>query len=112
MFRNFPLTTVLISWGIIYSFFLISLPDSSFESTVTDFAVRNRRKLVETSGAPDLQVYVNYAHGDEGQSAWYAPRKLPKLRALKSKWDPDSLFRFTNALSPSYYRDIPKPFWA
>jgi hypothetical protein len=95
---------VLISWGIIYSFFLISLPDNSFESTVTDFAVRNRRKLVETSGAPDLQV--------EGQSAWYAPRKLPKLRALKSKWDPDSLFSFTNALSPSYYRDIPKPFWA
>lgn len=67
---------------------------------VEEFGLETRKKLVATgsrNGA--LEVYVNYAHGDEGQVAWYSERKLPKLRALKSRWDPQQLFHWTNGIT-------------
>jgi fumiquinazoline A oxidase len=51
-----------------------------------------RSKFQATSGFPELQVYVNYDHGDEGPEAWYGAQNLYKLVELKEKWDPDSLF--------------------
>lgn len=56
---------MLMSRVVIYSFFKAPLPGVSFERTITDLATRGRRKMVKTSGAPNLQVYVNYGHGDE-----------------------------------------------
>jgi hypothetical protein len=52
--------------------------------------------LQKISGRRDLQVYTNFAHGDEGAAAWYSEENLPRLRQLKSKYDPVSLFSFYN----------------
>lgn len=46
------------------------------------------------SGFHDFQVYVNYAHGDEGPVPPYTKRNLPRLRRLKDQWDPQDLFAF------------------
>lgn len=55
---------------------------------------------MKTSGAntSNIEVYVNYGHGDEGQLGWYTERKLPRLNALKNKYDPNKLFSHYNAL--------------
>lgn len=53
---------------------------------------------MSTSGANHTEVYVNYGHGDEGDLGWYTKRKLPKLYALKQKYDPNRLFSHYNAL--------------
>lgn len=52
--------------------------------------------LQQESGKSNLEVYVHFAHGDEGNAAWYTEQKLEKLEALKNKYDPKSLFSFYN----------------
>lgn len=47
-------------------------------------------------------IYVNYAHGDESIERVYGVNKLPRLAALKKKWDPRNVFRFNNPLPTSY----------
>jgi hypothetical protein len=44
---------------------------------------------------------VNFAHGDEGNAAWYTESKLPTLRQLKAKYDPNLLFSFYNPVENS-----------
>ncbi|KFA74441.1 hypothetical protein S40288_08910 [Stachybotrys chartarum IBT 40288] len=83
-----------------YTFLNFQLPDPSFEPTVDDFARPVRQALAEGGGNPGLEVYVNYAHGDEGPAAWYTRRKLPRLRELKRRWDPKALFNFSNGIVP------------
>lgn len=61
-----------------------------------------RESWASTSGYPDLSVYVNYAHGDETLEQRYAERKLPRLAALKKKWDPNNVFAFNNPLPTTY----------
>lgn len=53
-----------------------------------------RSQFQRTSGFSEMEIYLNYAHGDEGADVWYSPQHLPKLSQLKSKWDPDELFSF------------------
>ncbi|KAI1817111.1 hypothetical protein GGS20DRAFT_99458 [Poronia punctata] len=61
-----------------------------------------RGDFVATSGYPDLAVYVNYVHGDESLAQVYGKAQLPKLAALKKKWDPNNVFGFSNALPTQY----------
>jgi len=61
-----------------------------------------RRTWDEASGYPEHSIYVNYAHGDETVEQVYRADKLPRLAALKKKWDPSNVFRFNNPL-PTYY---------
>lgn len=82
------------------SLFQFALPDPSYQPTVDAFAVPARRAYAAGGGNPNLEVYVNYAHGDEGVNAWYSPRKLGRLRGLKNRWDPHNLFSFTNGINP------------
>jgi hypothetical protein len=65
-------------------------------SAIAKFANERRSAFAKLNGAKGLEVYVNYAHGDEGRNAWYTAPKLPRLEKLKQKWDPNSLFNFTN----------------
>lgn len=75
-------------------------PDAASAAVAEKFGLETRKELVATgSRNGTLDVYVNYAHGDEGQVAWYSDRKLPRLRALKSRWDPKQLFHWTNGIS-------------
>jgi hypothetical protein len=74
-----------------------SYNDASIDAAVSDFADKNRRNLVETSGFPELELYTTYAHGDEGAKVWYRD-SLPRLQALKKKYDPENRFRFFNPI--------------
>lgn len=74
------------------------MPDKSYVATVEKFATSIRQKLSPMSGAKGLEVYVNYAHGDEGPVAWYG-ENLGRLRQLKSEWDPSVLFNWTNGIA-------------
>ena len=78
-------------------------------ATVASEVGRGARSLfLPTSGAntSNIEVYVNYGHGDEGQLGWYTERKLPRLYALKNKYDPNKLFSHYNALEATY--NVPK----
>ena len=51
-----------------------------------------------TTGA----VYLNFI-GDEGAErveAAFGPEKFARLQALKTKWDPDNLFRHNQNIKP------------
>ena len=61
-----------------------------------------RNSWASTSGYPELSVYINYARGDEKLSQLYGADKLPRLAALKRKWDPNNVFGFNNVLPTSY----------
>ncbi|KAL5333393.1 FAD-binding domain-containing protein [Aspergillus crustosus] len=66
--------------------------DPSLDGEVDAFMKSARAKFQATSGFSHPQVYVNFNHGDEGPAAWYGAHNLPRLVALKKKWDPRSLF--------------------
>ena len=68
--------------------------DPSLEDPINAFATNARSESGATSGFDGLQIYVSYGHGDEGPVPLYGERKLPRLRALKQKWDPDKRFNF------------------
>ncbi|KAI5918786.1 hypothetical protein F4810DRAFT_690548 [Camillea tinctor] len=57
-----------------------------------------RHDFQATSGYPDLSVYINYAYGDESLEQKYGAEKLPRLIALKQKWDPNNVFGYNNPL--------------
>lgn len=65
-------------------------------------ALELRDTWAKNSGYPELSVYINYARGDEKLEQRYGARKLPRLAALKKKWDPREVFRFNNALPTRY----------
>jgi hypothetical protein len=50
--------------------------------------------LQRSSGKDELHVYTNFAHGDEELVAWYTEAHVPRLKTLKKKYDPLSLFSF------------------
>ncbi|KAH6639126.1 hypothetical protein C7974DRAFT_449046 [Boeremia exigua] len=68
-------------------------------SYITSFAEERRAEFTKLNSGKGLQVYVNYAHGNEGRIAWYTAEKLPKLEYLKKQWDPQNLFNFTNGIT-------------
>lgn len=82
-----------------YRFLSFIFQDEAAIIAAKQFALETRSKLLRKGCAKAaLEVYVNYAHGDEGPVAWYSERKLPRLLALKSRWDPKNLFKWTNGL--------------
>lgn len=82
-----------------YMFLSFIFQDEAASVAAKQFALKTRSKLLRKGcGTSPLEVYVNYAHGDEGPVAWYSERKLPRLLALKSRWDPKNLFKWTNSL--------------
>jgi len=83
-----------------YGFFEFNLPDASPQtaSTVATFAKQLRSNLTRGCGNPGGNVYVNYARGDETPEQLYGKRKLSKLRSLKRRYDPRSLFNHYNAI--------------
>jgi hypothetical protein len=71
-------------------------PNASDISPLIQWGRKVRSQLQQGSGKDDLEVYVHFAHGDEGSAAWYTESKLFQLQALKAKYDPHSLFSFYN----------------
>ncbi|KAK1634584.1 hypothetical protein BDP81DRAFT_451133 [Colletotrichum phormii] len=61
-----------------------------------------RNNFSQTSGYPELSVFVSYAHSDETVEQIYGRDKLPRLVALKKKWDPLNAFAYNNPLPTDY----------
>lgn len=51
-----------------------------------------------SGGRRGMRAYVNYALGDEGPAAWWSEGHVPRLVALKAKWDPQGLFGAANPI--------------
>ncbi|KAI0161038.1 hypothetical protein GGR52DRAFT_562652 [Hypoxylon sp. FL1284] len=83
-------------WRDIKSYLLFdnAYTDPALDADVDDLSRSLRQKLQETGGYSDPQIYLNYAHGDEPLTRVYGASKLPRLRILKKKWDPDHVFGF------------------
>ncbi|KOS21702.1 6-hydroxy-D-nicotine oxidase [Escovopsis weberi] len=65
---------------------------------VDAFGKKWRSAVQKVDGFDKPELYVNYGHGDEAPEMLYSEENLPKLKALKSKWDPTNQFRFNNNL--------------
>ncbi|ROV97135.1 hypothetical protein VMCG_07469 [Cytospora schulzeri] len=72
--------------------------DPANQESVEAFGKQWRDAFQASAGFNPPQLYVNYGHGDENNTVLYSERKLPKLRQLKSVWDPDNVFRFHHDL--------------
>uniref|UniRef100_A0A0B7K4I8 FAD-binding PCMH-type domain-containing protein n=1 Tax=Bionectria ochroleuca TaxID=29856 RepID=A0A0B7K4I8_BIOOC len=57
-----------------------------------------RDAFAKTSEYHQLSVYVSYAHGDESLEQVFGIEKLPRLTALKKKWDSQNAFGYSHAL--------------
>ncbi|CAH0052241.1 unnamed protein product [Clonostachys solani] len=75
-----------------------TLLGDGLESLANSYALAAREKLAGGSNNPGLETYVNYAHGDEGQHAWYTKGNMERLSTLKKRWDPKGLFNFFNGI--------------
>ncbi|KAM7212104.1 6-hydroxy-D-nicotine oxidase [Rhypophila decipiens] len=64
--------------------------------TLSDHAAKLRSRFLQASGRSRLEVYVNFAHGDEGPESWYSSRKLAILATLKRIYDPANIFCWYN----------------
>lgn len=73
--------------------------DSSIDGTVTSFEKSVRAIFAKTSGYRGLATYTGYAHGDEGPAAWYSEERLPRLAAIKKKWDPEGMFSYNKPIT-------------
>jgi hypothetical protein len=76
--------------------------DNPFGETANKFAVGLRDEIAATSGYSGVSAYINYAWGDETLEQIYREDKLPRLAALKQKWDPNNVFAYNNALPTTY----------
>ncbi|KAH7094595.1 hypothetical protein FB567DRAFT_600210 [Paraphoma chrysanthemicola] len=81
-------------------YFDIKTIDPSINDQADNMGRQIRTILTSSSESTSagLDVYVNFAHGDEDPSAIYGARKLPKLRSLVAKYDPDRLFGHFNSV--------------
>lgn len=65
--------------------------DAALDSEAIEFGKRVRDIWSDAADARENPTYVNFAHGDESLEAIYGS-SLPRLRALKMKWDPEGVF--------------------
>ena len=82
------------------SMFQMAWTDPSATNAANALAIELRNMVVSTSGYNGLTTYVSYAHGEETLEQKYGANKLPRLQALKKKWDPQNIFAFNNAINP------------
>ncbi|KAI5868214.1 hypothetical protein GGS23DRAFT_544560 [Durotheca rogersii] len=72
--------------------------DNPLSEIANNFGLELRDDFQATSGYPELSAYVNYAWGDETAEQIYGRNKLPRLIALKKKWDPNNVFGYSNPI--------------
>lgn len=87
--------------AVAYGFFEFNYAANETATTINKvdtFVKGLRSNLTNGCGNPDGSVYVNYARGGESKQAMYGAGKLPRLLALKNKYDPLNLFNKYNPL--------------
>ncbi|KAK8079487.1 FAD-dependent oxidase [Apiospora hydei] len=75
--------------------------DASQAPALSKFGCELRDLLQRGSGKDQLDVYVHFAHGDEGSASWYTKEQLPKLLKLKEAYDPAGMFSWYNPIIPA-----------
>ncbi|KAK5658979.1 hypothetical protein OQA88_1799 [Cercophora sp. LCS_1] len=90
-YREYPLLASPV-WG--YS-------NSSYSADIIATSKAMRKAMAEGSGQP-LRAYLNYGFGDETLAELYGdePWRVPRLRALKTRYDPKNRFRFYAPINP------------
>ncbi|ESZ91465.1 hypothetical protein SBOR_8150 [Sclerotinia borealis F-4128] len=78
-----------------YTFVALQINNESQSDAMNAFGASFQSELAASSGYDDLRVYINYGR-DEGEEVWYSERKLPRLKALKRRYDPKELFSHYN----------------
>jgi FAD/FMN-containing dehydrogenase len=68
------------------------MSDMSQKSEVHSVMGSIRDKLQDVMGFEHQHAYVNEAYGDEGPEVWFGAHNLPRLVALKQRWDPKGQF--------------------
>ncbi|ROW01492.1 hypothetical protein VSDG_02064 [Cytospora chrysosperma] len=74
-----------------YSMVIPWYTNSSLDNAANEFSQNVRSYWEASSGFSELNVYVNYAHGDESLSSVYGS-SLPRLKTLKKIYDPQEKF--------------------
>ncbi|KAI5460754.1 hypothetical protein BGZ63DRAFT_387709 [Mariannaea sp. PMI_226] len=77
---------------------LITYKPDGFEldGKAAELGSKLRRIFYEGSGKKEMNVYINYAFGDEKPSNWYGSERWrqERLQTLKRKYDPQNKFGF------------------
>ncbi|KAI1379512.1 hypothetical protein F4677DRAFT_409423 [Hypoxylon crocopeplum] len=95
-----PQNDTAYPWRSINAYLLFdnTYTDPAIDADVYDISRTVRSRFEATSGFREPQVYLNYDHGDEPLTQVYGASKLPRLRALKARWDPKRLFGVGNPI--------------
>ncbi|RAL60849.1 hypothetical protein DID88_010174 [Monilinia fructigena] len=73
----------------------------SMQEALTKFAPFISLQPIQQNITQIPWVYVNYGR-EEGEEIWYSERKLPRLKALKKRYDPGELFSHYNPVKISW----------
>ncbi|KAL8790938.1 MAG: hypothetical protein Q9213_000363 [Squamulea squamosa] len=86
--------------NILVSFLTSYAPFPANHIAAAEYGRQARQIWVDGEKPRQLNVYTNYAYGDETlqQVYGYEPWRLERLRALKKKWDPKGKFNFYNPI--------------
>ncbi|KAG4025711.1 hypothetical protein MFRU_052g00300 [Monilinia fructicola] len=85
----------------IYTFLDLQINNKSQSDEINAFGASFQSAFAAASGYDGLRVYVNYGHA-EGEEVWYTEQKLPRLKALKKRYDPEELFSHYNPVKISW----------
>ncbi|KAK9794408.1 putative FAD-binding PCMH-type domain-containing protein [Seiridium cardinale] len=104
--KSVPDDTACYPWRDVteYAMFQFSWAEagSPTAAAANTLGAQLRQEFSDTSGYPDLAVYVSYAHGDETLEQRYGKEKLHRLAALKNRYDPDNVFCYHHPLPAQY----------
>lgn len=91
------LTRTHRTWG-----YLFAGNSSTSDASIEYLPEKMRSTIASTAGTDGLQVYIGFSNGDEPVESVFGKEKLPRLAALKKKYDPDGLFNAYHPLPTSY----------
>ena len=79
---------------------MLYLPSEVNDATAAKYGQQARQLWVDGETPRQLNVYTNYAYGDETTQQLYGHEdwRIEKLRRLKKKWDPKGKFNFYNPI--------------
>jgi FAD/FMN-containing dehydrogenase len=84
------------TWGFVF-------PNSSVTgATIDNLPKKIRSAISDTAGTNGLAAYVGFSNGDEKLESLFSAEHMPRLAALKKRYDPDGLFNAYHPLPTRY----------
>ncbi|KAG9511558.1 hypothetical protein KCV07_g10092, partial [Aureobasidium melanogenum] len=103
--RAVPGNSTAYSWrqALGHMAFEITFSDNtSTDATTGNYYAKWRDTIVHTAGTEGLQAYIGFSHGDEPLESNWSREKLPRLAALKKRYDPSGMFNAYRPLPTKY----------